>query len=160
MAKNGGTVAFYAKEKLLKPSLKELFDGTLAPGESLSQQEWRDLTLTEDGRDRLYKYCYCLLNLSRIPVHAKDKVHSMITYFGDQKNSLLETPISLICLVRLFTERVSKIYAFLDLWSLKPSGYKLVKEIVNEETGEVTGSLTAFQRKDLCVDDGPGSRPA
>jgi hypothetical protein len=105
MAKNGGTVAFYAKEKLLKPSLKELFDGTLVPGESLSQQEWKDLMLTEDGRDKLYKYCYCLLNLSRIPVHAKDKVQSMIAHFGDQKNSLLETPISLVCLVRLFTEK-------------------------------------------------------
>ncbi len=57
MAKNGGTVAFYAKEKLLKLSLKELFDGTLKPGESFSQQEWKDLLLTEDGRDRLYKYC-------------------------------------------------------------------------------------------------------
>jgi hypothetical protein len=45
-----------------------------------------------------------------------------------------------------------KIYAFLDLWSLAPNGYKLVKEIVNEETNEITCRLTAFQRKDLCVD--------
>ncbi len=86
--------------------------------------------LTEDGRDRLYKYCYCLLNLLRVLVHAKDKVQSMIAYFSDQKNSLLAMPISLVCLVRLFTERVSKIYAFLELWSLTPSGHKLVQEIL------------------------------
>ncbi len=50
-------VEFIPRDKVINPSLKDLFDSLIRPGDSLSRDEWKELASTVDGRAQLMKYC-------------------------------------------------------------------------------------------------------
>ena len=49
-------VEFIPREKVINPTLKDLFDSIVKPGDSLSRDEWKELASTVDGRALLLKY--------------------------------------------------------------------------------------------------------
>jgi hypothetical protein len=92
------------------------------------------------------------LHLSKILTAPHDQIRAIRGFYANIKNSLLELPLSKVSLVRLFTERVGKVFAWLDQWRLIPDGSNFVREQLDEDSGEVLLALTPFQRKDLCVE--------
>jgi hypothetical protein len=93
-----------------------------------------------------------VLHLSKIPALPHDQIRAIRGFYANIKNSLLELPLCKVSLVRLFTERVGKIFTWLDQWRLIPDGSNFVREQLDEDSGAVLVPLTSFQRKDLCVE--------
>jgi hypothetical protein len=109
------------------------------------------LALTVDGKALLLKYCYCLLHLSKIPALPHDQIRAIRGFYANIKNSLLELPLCKVFLARLFTERVGKIFTWLDQWRLIPDGSNFVREQLDEDSGAVLVPLTSCFNARICA---------